>query len=135
MRVDGRTLYRARHERFDYAHNHHIVLEYDQERLLRARSRSFQLFARPGNRLADRHPASGGRGVLHAAVSASPPAGDAFAVDKPHVVERFGVFEAEISDVGGEGDFLAGFVVEFKVLNDFLRFEEVIVTDIDAARE
>ena len=69
VRVDGRVLYRAEHESFDYAHNHHIVLDYDQERLVRFNARSFLLYGRPGNRLSGREPKTGSRGVLMAAVS------------------------------------------------------------------
>jgi hypothetical protein len=68
VRVDGRRLYRAVHERFDYAHNHQIILDYDQERLVDRNARFFNLFARPGNLLAGREPRRGGRGVLSAGV-------------------------------------------------------------------
>ncbi|MFQ5598964.1 MAG: M23 family metallopeptidase [Candidatus Krumholzibacteriia bacterium] len=96
VRVNGRTMYRAVHERFDYAHNHHIVLDYDQERLVRSHARAFQLFARAGNRLEGREPADASRGVLHAVVQGSV-AGDAVSVVGPgrHDVE------IEVADVAG----------------------------------
>jgi hypothetical protein len=54
LRVDGKTLFRLVNERFDYATNHHAVLEYDQERLLEHDERVQLLFLRDGNRLAGR---------------------------------------------------------------------------------
>jgi hypothetical protein len=96
VRVDGQPLYRAQHESFDYAHNHHIVLDYDQERLVRFDTRSFLLFARPGNRLPSRHPTSGSRGVLLAAVSEAVGVEDA-AVIGPGQHE----VEIEVADVSG----------------------------------
>lgn len=96
VRVDGQTLYRAQHETFDYAHNHHIVLDYDQERLVRFDARSFLLFARPGNRLPSRHPTTGSRGVLLAAVSGATGVADAAVVGPGrHEVE------IEVADVSG----------------------------------
>jgi murein DD-endopeptidase MepM/ murein hydrolase activator NlpD len=54
LRLDGRTLYSATQERFDYADNHLHVLDYDQRRLVEHGERFFQLFLRPGNRLPGR---------------------------------------------------------------------------------
>jgi hypothetical protein len=65
LRVDGRMLYRIVHERFDYADNHHLVLEYDQERL-QANERVQLLYRRAGNRLTGRDAADGTDGVLFA---------------------------------------------------------------------
>jgi murein DD-endopeptidase MepM/ murein hydrolase activator NlpD len=60
LRVDGKTLFRAVHERFDYADNHLIVLEYDQERLVDRGEEAFLLFDKPGNRLPGREVAPEG---------------------------------------------------------------------------
>lgn len=94
VRVDGELLYQATHERFDYAHNHHIVLEYDQERLLRRDRRSFQLFAKRGNALAGRNGGARGRGVLHTQLAGD--LGERFAV-RPGRHE----VEIELADVAG----------------------------------
>ena len=96
VRIDGRTLYRAQHEHFDYAQNHHIVLDYDQERLVRFDVNSFLLFVRPGNQLPSRLPLGGSRGVLLAAVAEA--AGvEAAAVAGPGEHE----VEIEVADVSG----------------------------------
>jgi hypothetical protein len=96
--VDGRRLYSAVHERFDYAHNHHSKLDYDQDRLVFDNKRSMQLFARPGNRLQGRRPNRDGRGILLAGPDALPvtASGDWF-----HVEAGRHEVEIVVSDVAG----------------------------------
>lgn len=96
VRVDGELLYRATHERFDYAHNHHIVLEYDQDRLQYKNQRAFLLFGRAGNALPAREPTDGGRGVLYAGVT--PPLRPG-----PHFQLEPGLHDVviEVADVAG----------------------------------
>lgn len=94
LRVDGQTLYRAVYERFDYAHNHHLVLEYDQERLVSADQRAFCLYKRPGNRLDGHEATAGTEGLLWApGISGR----NGFEVGPgAHVVE------VEVADVAGQ---------------------------------
>ena len=93
LRVDDRMLYRIVHERFDYADNHHLILEYDAERLL-AGERVQRLYRIPGNRLSGRDAATGTDGVVLAAVAG---AGDAALQLAPglHTIE------IEVADVAG----------------------------------
>ena len=73
VRVDGRPLFRAVHERFDYNDNHQIVLDYDQEQLLRHDRRYFLLFARAASRLPGREAAAAaGRGQVIAGIPRPP---------------------------------------------------------------
>ena len=64
LRVDGEVLYRMTSERFDYAHNHQVVLEYDQERFVDSGDRVQLLYVRPGNRLPGRHGAAPAGGLF-----------------------------------------------------------------------
>jgi hypothetical protein len=94
LRVDGQVLYRVVQERFDYADNHHLILEYDQERL-RAGERVQRLYRRPGNRLPGRQVAAGTDGVLLAAVADAPDA-TLQVGPGPHSIE------IEVADVAGQ---------------------------------
>jgi hypothetical protein len=93
VRVDGRPLYRAVHERFDYAVAHHIVLDYDQERLADSGADDFLLYKRSGNRLGSREPAAGDGGLQ----AGGAPGGTAISVGPgQHEVE------IEVADVAGQ---------------------------------
>jgi len=65
LRVDGALLFQLQHERFDYAQNHLMLLEYDRERLQRSEKAQL-LFRKPGNTLPGREVAPGTDGVLWA---------------------------------------------------------------------
>lgn len=65
LRIDGAVLYQMQHERFDYAQNHLMLLEYDRDRLQRG-ERAQLLFRKPGNTLPGREVAGGTDGVLWA---------------------------------------------------------------------
>lgn len=67
LQVDGHMLFRLLHERFDYAHNHLLNVEYDAERLRRG-ERIQWLYRHVGNRLAGRQVADGTDGTLWAGV-------------------------------------------------------------------
>jgi len=69
IRIDGRPLFRAEHERFDYAVNHHIVLDYDQEQLQQHEARFFWLHLRQGNELPGREAFTSGRGLVVAGIA------------------------------------------------------------------
>jgi hypothetical protein len=78
LQVDGHMLYRLVQERFDYAHNHLLNVEYDAERL-RQGERVQWLYLHQGNRLEGREAADGTDGRLwagpprpNAAVQAAP---------------------------------------------------------------
>ena len=97
VRIDGRALFRAVHERFDYADNHHIVLDYDQEQLVSADARFFLLFARAANRLPGREAATAGRGQVIAGIP------EAVGLDDPALLgPGRHELEVEIADVAGQ---------------------------------
>jgi hypothetical protein len=95
LRVDDHVLYRSTAERFDYATNHLLVVEYDQERLVESGERALWLWRRPGNRLHGREDPAGTGGVLLA--PATPGSrGDGF-----EVVPGLHRIEVEVADVAG----------------------------------
>ena len=97
-RIDGRPLFRAVHERFDYADNHHIVLDYDQEQLHAHDQRFFLLFARATSRLPGREAAAAaGRGQIIAGIP------EAQGLDDPSLLAPGAhELEVEVADVGGQ---------------------------------
>ncbi len=96
-RIDGRLLFRAVHERFDYADNHHIVLDYDQEQLHSQDTRFFLLFARATSRLPGREAgAAAGGGQVIAGIP------EAEGLDDPSLLAPGAhELEVEVADVGG----------------------------------
>jgi len=95
LRVDGNVLYRSTAERFDYATNHLLVVEYDQERLVEHGERALWLWRRPGNRLEGREDPMGTGGILQAPAHAGPRAAGFQAGPGPHTIE------VEVADVAG----------------------------------
>lgn len=95
LRVDGNVLYRSVAERFDYATNHLLVVEYDQERLVEQGERALWLWRRPGNRLQGREDPAGTGGILQAPALTGPRAPGFQAAPGPHTVE------VEVADVAG----------------------------------
>jgi len=95
LRVDDAVLYRSTAERFDYATNHLLVVEYDQERLTQDKERALWLWRRPGNRLLGREDPAGTAGVLNAPALAGPRAPGFQPSPGPHAVE------VEVADVAG----------------------------------
>jgi hypothetical protein len=64
LRVDGKVLFQLLHERFEYADNHLMNLEYDQERLVAKRERVQLLYRRDGDRLPGREAPAGQGGLF-----------------------------------------------------------------------
>ncbi len=117
VRVDGRPLFRAVHERFDYADNHQIVLDYDQEELWRHDRRYFLLFARASSRLPGREAAAAaGRGQVIAGIP------EAAGLDDPSLLAPGAhEVEVEVADVAGQSrqmrfSFLASSVPQLEPL-------------------